>query len=463
MEDFKYEDWLKTHAKKKTIMEKLERSLVPFQLFSCINPPTINKGNQGTINYNGNTYLFELKSKNAVNDKDVYLFKLSKVKVTNDWEDILMGFSVFKVIAHNGKTVTIYPYQEHYFDHIIGMFEAEQYYDLYQQKTQYMKNLLARYILVKLINSYRPSLSLLYSARYKGELIPVLAGIESREWIMYAFSKKEANELARHYQGKSKNLTVVYFINQNFEHEDMNRNFGALGVRVISIKQFYREMKLSSSERQIIEKQVFFLIEMLYEKRLEWDEHRLFERINNAPLLTDKSPRWMEVPKILVEDALNVLVEDYDNPKDIFHMLCAANLINTYTNRYKVKNKLALNRRNKHSKAGRDEKEALNRRVHIMYCFKNQVMETIIKLLKRKSCHLKVSLAHVFGSAEYTLLTDVRIGGHNYQFKFRGMHPKYIRQLFELGIMDNGKYSMKRLQPVAPALYLYSYHLKWNQ
>lgn len=136
MEDFKYEDWLKTHAKKKTIMEKLERSLVPFQLFSCINLPTINEGDKRTIDYNGNLYLFELKTKNVVNDRDVYLFQLSKIKVTNGWEDILMGFSVFKVIAHNGKTVTIYPYQEHYFDHIIGMFEAEQYYDLYQQKTQ---------------------------------------------------------------------------------------------------------------------------------------------------------------------------------------------------------------------------------------------------------------------------------------------------------------------------------------
>lgn len=420
------------------------------------------KGDKRTIDYNGNSYLFELKTKNVVNDRDVYLFQLSKIKVTNGWEDILMGFSVFKVIAHNGKTVTIYPYQEHYFDHIIGMFEAEQYYDLYQQKTQYMKNLLARYILVKLINSHKTSLSLLYSARYKGELIPVLAGIESREWIMYAFSKKEANELAKHYQGKSKNLTVVYFINQNFEHEDKNGNFGAPGVRVISIKQFYREMKLSSSERQIIEKQVFFLIEMLYEKRLEWNEHWLFERINNAPLLTDKNTRWMEVPKMLVEDALNVLVEDYDNPKDIFHLLCAANLINTYTNRYKDRNKLALKQRNKHIKADRNEKEDLNRRVHIMYCFKNQVMETIIKLLKKKSCHLRISLAHVFGNAEYTLLTDVRIGGHDYQFKFRGMHPKYIVQLHELGVQDNGQYSMTRFQPVATALYLYSYHLKWN-
>ena len=97
-----------------------------------------------------------------------------------------------------------------------------------------------------------------------------------------------------------------------------------------------------------------------------------------------------------------------------------------------------------------------------MYRFKNQVMESIISLLKMHSKHLKVSLTHVFGSIEYTLLTTVRIEGHDYQFKFRGMHPNHIDRLHALGISDNGKYSMTRLQPIAPALYLYSYHLKWN-
>ena len=256
---------------------------------------------------------------------------------------------------------------------------------------------------------------------------------------------------------------MVYFINHNFEYEDRNRNFTAPNVRVISIKQFYRELNLSSSERKEIEKQIFFLIEMLYEKRMEWDAEKLKNRILHAPRLTDKNPHWMEVPKMLVEDALNVLVEDYNNPKDIFHMLCAANLINTYTNRYKDKNKMALKAKKKHTKIGRAEKVTLNKRVHIMYCFKNQVMETIVNLLKNRSRHLKVALAHVFGASEYTLLVNVRMEGLEYQFKFRGIHPKYIEELRNLGVHDNGQYNMIRLQPVAPALYMYSYHLKWNQ
>ncbi len=130
--------------------------------------------------------------------------------------------------------------------------------------------------------------------------------------------------------------------------------------------------------------------------------------ILHAPKLTDKNPHWMEIPKMLVEDALNVLVEDYNNPKDIFHMLCAANLINTYTNRYKYKNKMALKAKKNNTKRGRMEKVILHKRVHIMYGFKNQVMETIVKLLKIRSRHLKVATAHVFASvvssAPYSLL-----------------------------------------------------------
>ena len=91
--------------------------------------------------------------------------------------------------------------------------------------------------------------------------------------------------------------------------------------------------------------------------------------ILHAPKLTDKNPHWMEIPKMLVEDALNVLVEDYNNPKDIFHMLCAANLINTYTNRYKDKNKMALKAKKNNTKRGRMEKVILHKRVHITYGF----------------------------------------------------------------------------------------------
>ena len=141
---------------------------------------------------------------------------------------------------------------------------------------------------------------------------------------------------------------------------------------------------------------------------MEWDADKLKNHILHAPKLNDKNPHWMEIPKMLVEDALNVLVEDYNNPKDIFHMLCAANLINTYTNRYKDKNKMALKVKKNHTKRGRMEKVILHKRVHIMYGFKNQVMETIVKLLKIRSRHLKVATAHVFASdvssAPYSLL-----------------------------------------------------------
>lgn len=462
MTGFKYTDWLTTHAKKKTIMEKLERSLVPFQLFSKVDLNSLILNKTISISENGNTYSLQLKNKGIVNDRLVYLIGIEKQEISNPWEDSLMGYTEYKIVTYNDKIVTIYPFQENFFEEVIEMFEAGRFEDLYKMRTIYLKNMLARYILLQLINNHLSYMSLLYICKTKGRSIPVLAGNENKEWVMYAFSKKEANDLAREYQGLSKKLTVVYFINRNFEKEDKNRNFKTESIDIVSIKEFYRNFDLSPSERAVIEKQVFFLIEMLYDSRLEWNVSKLKNIINKAPRLTDRNPIWQEVPKMLVEDALNVLVEDYNNPKDIFHLLCAANLINTYTNRYKEKKKLALKDLKKRQKVNPEIGRTLNHRVHLMYCIKNQVMDTIVELVRRRSKHIKVSLGHVFGSMEYTLLTTVCIEGHNYQFKFRGMHPKYINELHLLGIKDDGTYSMTRLQPVAPALYLYSYHLKWK-
>lgn len=459
MNEYNYAEWLKTHAKKKALMEKLERSLVPYPLFAQLDLEGMREGDGVEVEYGENVYHCLLQSRSVVNERDVLLFTLSKSRITDEWDDLLMGFSDFKVILHEGKIVTIYPFQEHYFDQIMSQFEAEAYDALYECRTLYMKNMLARYILLRLIHTHQSHLALLYSVRHQGKVIPVLAGRESKEWIMYAFSKKEANDLARSLHDKCKRLTVVYFINRNFENEYANHNFISSHTQVISIKQFYRSFHLARCERMKVERQILFLIEMLYEQRLEWNISALRKAIQRAPRLQDRKFAWMEVPKMLVEDALSVLVEDYNNPRDIFHMLCAANLVNTYTNRYKDARKLALRNRGKSARA---EKVFLHKRVHIMYHFKNQVMETILRLLEMRSPHLRVTMAHVLGCKDYTILAGVKVDGRSYQFKFRGIHQSYITRLKQLGISDRGQCDAVRLQPIAPALYLYAYQLKWK-
>lgn len=201
MENFKYSDWLATHAKKKTIKEKLERSLVPFPLFSNIDFSTLEEGAEGELSHNGNTYRYALKSKGVVKERMVYLIHLDKVQMTNAWEDLLMGYAEYKVVTYQERIVTIYPFQEDFFEKVIGMFESEQYYDLFNMRTLYLKNLLARYVLLHLINTHYPNMSILYSCKVGENTVPVLAGTEDKEWIMYAFSKRDANELANKYYG----------------------------------------------------------------------------------------------------------------------------------------------------------------------------------------------------------------------------------------------------------------------
>lgn len=288
MRDFGYEDWLSTHAKKKTIMEKLERSLVSFQIFSSINLEQIQVGEQHEVTYNNNTYCHRLLSKSLVNDRNVLLFEMSRVSLINEWEDVLLGYTCFKVITFCGEIVAIYPFQEDFFENVIRLFENQRYAELYKLKNKYIKNLLARYIRIKLIHRYKPHWSLLYSVKHKGENVPVLAGVENVEWTMYAFSKREANELAMHYKDMCRKLTVVYFINQNFEYEYRNHNYTFPNVRIVSIKEYYRAMNLGMKERMVIEKQIFFLMEMLYDNRLDWNENKLLSLISRAPRLTDK-------------------------------------------------------------------------------------------------------------------------------------------------------------------------------
>ena len=63
MTGYRYADWLKTHAKKKTIMEKLERSLVPFQLFAAIDFARLHAGAAIRVNNNGKPWDFFLSAR----------------------------------------------------------------------------------------------------------------------------------------------------------------------------------------------------------------------------------------------------------------------------------------------------------------------------------------------------------------------------------------------------------------
>ena len=53
---YDYNEWLSTHAKSKTMMEKLERSLIPFDLFAAIGLKNDRQEHDGYVTIDDNTY-----------------------------------------------------------------------------------------------------------------------------------------------------------------------------------------------------------------------------------------------------------------------------------------------------------------------------------------------------------------------------------------------------------------------
>lgn len=441
---FSYADWLKTHARTKTSLEKLERSLVPFDLFSQIDIFSVQKGVNGEIEHEGNKYWFVVRDVYENNHLMVYEIDIHCVSQKNKWKDVLMGYTNFKVVTNENKIVTIYSTEETFFQDVLTKFETERYEELFPLRSVYLNNLLARYIIIRLSEEFLPTYRCLRSYKTDSGNLSVLMSDEVAHWILYAFTKKEANELARQHDKISKKLTVVYFVNQNFVDEKLNDNYRSRTATVVSIKEFYKTLNVRHDRRVVIERQIMFLLQMLHKSKLNWDENELLKAIKSAPTMASKKVEYMSIPAMLLEDALNVLVEDYGNLLDIFHFLCAGNLVNAYTN--------ILHR----------EKGVGYRRMSTIYRFKVKIFDVVLRLLEERNPNVKIALCHYKQEKEFTLLINVCVEKEVFQFRFRGMSPSMLEKMYELKINTNGAFAERRMQPIAPALYLYSYCLRWR-
>ena len=58
---FNYDEWLSGHASRKTMMEKLERSLVPFEIFEAIGLVNDKQPRSGEVNIGENTYHYDIR------------------------------------------------------------------------------------------------------------------------------------------------------------------------------------------------------------------------------------------------------------------------------------------------------------------------------------------------------------------------------------------------------------------
>ena len=464
---FNYDEWLSGHTKRKTMMQKLERSLVPFELFNAIGIKNDKQQRSGEIVVGENTYHYDISYDYKCIGHDVYDATLTGVDIKDKWTNQLMGYNKFKVVMDHPKIKTIYSDHEDYFQKIIEMFENNDMRALYQNRSVYINNLLARYILLRLLEKHRPDLQLLTTVDTpeEGKVFVLAVSSNRTEMIMYAFSKREAMEMANQFDGICRNLTVVYFFNQDFEYDGNIRSYESGCTKVISARSFYMELTDDTIERRVLERRMLMLVSILYNEHLEWHFDRI-ERVVATPPLYGKHmaeqkkkmkaiknkaskarkklesqglPWWEKITRTLLEDALNVLSDKPTTHADIFHFLCAANIVNAYVNQCKQKRKFN------------------DRQVQRMYQAKSQIFKCIVELVNQHNPNVQISI-----STLPAVLVNMTIEKRKFQISFRGMNNQVLEMLFNAGIDRHGKFDGYYLQPIATALYQYSYMLRWK-
>lgn len=458
---YNYEEWLSGHANRKTMMEKLERSLIPYDLFSAIELVNDKQSREGYVCINDNTYHYVITYDYQCIGHDVYDAIINVTGLNNKWQNILTGYNKFKIVMNHNNIKIIYSDHEDYFQRVIEMFENDDIASLYQNRCAYINNLLARYILLRLIEEHRPELKLLRTVKSEeeGNVFVMAKSINEKEMLMYAFSKREAMEMAHQYDGICKELTIVYFFNQDFERDGNTLGFNSGCTRVISARTFYMEMTTDTFERRILERKMLTLVSLLYNEHIEWHFSRIERVVSNPPLygkhqkeqkkkLKEKKakdkkalgkPWWEKIYRTLLEDALNVLNDTPKTHADIFHFLCAANMVNAY-----------INQCNQHGKYS-------ERQVQRMFQAKGQIFKCLITLLKENNPNAKISISPL-----PAVLVNMTVEKHPFQISFRGMNNRVMDQLLNEGIAKDGKFEGFYLQPIATALYQYSYMLRWK-
>lgn len=464
---FNYDEWLSGHAKRKTMMQKLERSLVPFEIFEAIGMVNDKKQRSGNVAIGDNSYHYEIVYDYNCIGHDVYDAVLTTVEVKDKWTNLLMGYNKFKVVMNHQNIKTIYSDHEEYFQQVIDMFEKDDYAGLYANRSAYINNLLARYILLRLLEVHRPDLYLLVSVKTKedGNISVLAADANRQEWVMYAFSKREAMELACRMDGCCKDLTVIYFFNQDFERDGNIVGYDSGCTRILSARAWMMQLPMETMERRLTEKRMLTLVSLLYNEHLDWHFDRIERVAINPPLygshmkeqkkalkerknkknkknkknILQGLPWYQKITRTLLEDALNVLGDEPKTHADIFHFLCAANMVNAYVNQCKHKNDFSV------------------KQVNRMFQAKQQIFKALIRLAEERNSNVTLSI-----NSLPAILVNMRVEKHDFQISFRGMKQDVLQRFIDAGVSTNGYFRGYYLQPIATALYQYSFMLRWR-
>ncbi len=269
--------------------------------------------------------------------------------------------------------------------------------------------------------------------------------------------------------GACKSLTVIYFFNQDFERDGNIVGYDSGTARIVSARSYMASLQMETMERRLIEKRMLTLVSLLYNEHLDWHLSRIERVVMNPQVENDRKkevkaakkkgkkkekkkekkkglktagqglPWYRRITRTLLEDALNVLGDEPKSHADIFHFLCAANLVNAYVNRCK------------------SNPDFSGKQVNRMYQAKGQIFRCLVRLAEENNPNVRIACSDAPG-----ILVNITVEKREFQISFRGMDRDVLDRIAESGHCSSGKFAGVFLQPIATALYQYSYLLRWK-
>jgi hypothetical protein len=97
------------------------------------------------------------------------------------------------------------------------------------------------------------------------------------------------------------------------------------------------------------------------------------------------------------------------------------------------------------------------KQVNRMFQAKQQIFKCLLKLAEEHNPNAIISV-----SALPAILVNMKVEKNDFQISFRGMTREVLDRIVNSGVNCNGHFKGYYLQPIATALYQYSYMLRWK-
>jgi hypothetical protein len=97
------------------------------------------------------------------------------------------------------------------------------------------------------------------------------------------------------------------------------------------------------------------------------------------------------------------------------------------------------------------------KQVNRMFQAKQQIFKCLIRLAEEHNPNVMISV-----STLPAILVNMKVEKNDFQISFRGMTREVLDKIVCSGVKSNGHFKGHYLQPIATALYQYSYMLRWK-